>query len=225
MDISPSTYVLIGDLVGSRRHPDRAEVQRSLGGALDAVNANITARQPLEPTLGDEFQGAYDSLGDVVLASVLVRLFLPEAMDCRAGLGHGRLAVFAADRSPVLQDGPAWWAARDAIREVASRAQRARFSFLRTWYFPATDSPPEGATDDLARDSTVAGPVNAFLLCRDQMVARLSVSSRTLLRHTLLGSTQEQMAEDEGISQSAVSQRLSRSGVQALKEAHDVMTA
>ncbi len=179
--------------------------------ALAEVNRVVAADQPLDATVGDEFQAVYPTHGAALLAALLVRLHLPEPVDCRCGIGHGTLDVFDPDRRPRLQDGPAWWAARDAIDEVAARAGRPRLGFLRTWYADSADP-------------AAAAAVNAFLLCRDQMVDRLSVSSRTLLRHTLLGHTQEEMAQAEGITQSAVSQRLASSGVHAIKEAHDVMT-
>ena len=51
-------YTVIGDLVGSRRVADRAAVQDALAAALAEVNTLVAVRQPFEPTVGDEYQGA-----------------------------------------------------------------------------------------------------------------------------------------------------------------------
>ena len=60
---------MISDLVGARRTPDRAALQDALAGALAAVNAHLdSAVQPLEATVGDEFQGVYATVQEAALA-------------------------------------------------------------------------------------------------------------------------------------------------------------
>jgi hypothetical protein len=117
--------VLLGDVVASKTRPDRADLQRRLQDALGFVNDAIVGVQPLEVTIGDEFQGAYRSLADAVRATLLVRLSLPPDVDTRFGLGSGTVTVFDAGRRPISQDGPAWWAAREAIERVRRRQQRS----------------------------------------------------------------------------------------------------
>ncbi len=202
-------FTVIGDLIGSRVATDRAAVHDALVTALDAVNGEVPHVQRLEPTVGDEFQGAYRSLGEAVTAALLVRLEALPLIDVRAGVGCGDLTVFDANREPRLQDGPAWWAARDAIEEVGTRSKRPRASYLRTWF--------------AGGDAVVVSTANAFLTCRDQLVSRLKPEAVELLRLSLLGATQAEMAGQLGISQSAVSQRLSTGGINALKDAHDLM--
>lgn len=242
---SLSVFPVIGDLVGSRQSADRRAAQQALWTALDRVNDHVEFEQRLEPTVGDEFQGVFATLGDAAVATLLVRLSLPVGMDCRAGIGRGELTVFDAERRPVLQDGPAWWAARAAIAEVSTRAKRPRQAFLRTWY--ADGSAPDDAAGDAGLDDAagVAGLdgsadaadldhpaggaaehsawVNAFLVCRDQMVERLNDANRQLLAMALLGKTQEEMAVAQGVGQSAVSQRLASSGVNAIRDAHGLV--
>src|SRR4051812_25148452 len=106
--------VVLGDVVDSREHANRTVVQREVERALDEINQALPSVQPLEVTVGDEFQGAYRSLSDALRASLLVRLALLPAIDTRYGIGTGEVTVFDASRSPISQDGPAWWAARDA---------------------------------------------------------------------------------------------------------------
>ena len=207
---------LIGDVVGSRRVADRAAVQEGLLRALAEVNGQVPARQPLEPTVGDEFQGAYDDLGDALHAGLLVRLRLLPLVDTRYGVGLGAVTVFEADRTPLSQDGPGWWAARDAIEQLHAReGRRASARGTRTWCVDrrgSSEVPP-----------TVAAMVNAFLLCRDETVGAMSDRGRRLLLGWLEGRTQQELAEQEGISQSAVSQALARSGAYAVRDAHEAV--
>jgi hypothetical protein len=181
-------YTVIGDLVGSRSVPDRAAVQDVLNDALVTVNRSVPVAQPFEPTVGDEYQGACATLPGAVLAALLVRLTLLPLVDARCGIGYGPVTVHDARRRPLLQDGPGWWAAREAIRALDGRRDATR-----TWFA----GPDEGR-------------VNAFLLCRDQIIERLNDRGTRILRLALLGHSQKDIAEIEGIWPSAVSQQFSR---------------
>ena len=61
--------------------------------------------------------------------------------------------------------------------------------------------------------------LNAFLLCRDALVAQMKPRSRRLLLGLIMERSQAELARQEGISQSAVSQNLSSSGAYAIKAA------
>lgn len=194
--MTESVYAVIGDLVGSRRLPDRAAAHRALTASLDEVNEALQPRHPFAVTAGDEYQGACLSLPDAVLAALLVRLTVLPVVDIRCGIGHGAVTVYDATRRPAVQDGPAWWSAREALETVGG-ARDAR----RTWYVgPGADT------------------VNAFLLCRDQVVDRLNERGVRMLRLALLGTPQKAIAEAEGVWPSAVSQQFSR-GVGAVVDA------
>lgn len=188
---------LIGDMVGSRTLPDRAGVQRRLADVLDEVTGRLDPVQRLEPTVGDEFQGAFLDVGSATLAALMVRLALLPAVDVRCGLGHGEVTVHDGGRVPLLQDGPGWWAARAALEQLA----RPRRSTARTWFV----GPDQGG-------------VNAFLVTRDALVDRLGDRGLRLLAASLRGATQSDIAASEGISRSAVSQQFSR-GVGAVRDA------
>jgi hypothetical protein len=188
-----AAYTLIADLVGSRRLADRSGAQARVGHVLSEVTDRLKPLQALEATVGDEFQGAFAALGSATLATLLTRLALLPEIDIRCGLGFGEVTVHDASRRPLLQDGPGWWAARDAIDAMGSRR--------RTWY----------AGPD-------AGRVNAFLVSRDALVDRLSERGCRMLRMALLGESQQRIAQAEGISKSAVSQQFSR-GIAAVRDA------
>ncbi|MEJ7635308.1 SatD family protein [Aeromicrobium sp.] len=208
-----SGVAVIMDLVGSRRQPDRADAQRQLEAALIEVNAAIPAMQPVAPTIGDESQGAYADLGSALRATLLLRLCLPAPLDCRFGLGGGTWEIVGRSEYGPMQDGPAWWAAREAIVEAKSREVR-RHKSLRSWYAVADGDagvhPPVGLT-------------NSLLMCRDEIVSGMSDRTRRLALGLLRGRTQVELAQIEGISQSAVSQNLQRGGAFALLGSTEVL--
>lgn len=197
-------YALIGDVVGSRRLPDRGRAQRAVQEALHQATAAVPGMQPLEPTVGDEFQGAYATLGEATLVALLVRLSLLPAIDVRCGIGFGDTEVYDDSRSPLLQDGPAWWSAREALEHMGA----PRRSAVRTWF--------------VGPDPAGAGAANAHLLCRDALVDRLNERGWRMLRLALLGENQQHIAEVEGITKSAVSQQFSR-GIAAVRDAQQLI--
>jgi hypothetical protein len=205
---------VIADLVGSRAQPDRALAQRLVVEAFDEVNRDVAAVQPLAPTVGDESQGLYATVEAAILATLLLRLVLPAPLDLRFGIGVGQYRTVSGDVSDVIQDGSAWWAARAAIVETKKRERRAIPS-LRTWYRldpehdgwdmtpPHMTPPPEATT-------------NAYLLARDQLVTGMDDRYRKRLLGLMRGETQESLARAEGVTQSAISQSMHRSGAFAV---------
>lgn len=207
----PELAALVGDLVGSRQQTDRRQTQRQLTVTLDQVNSLVESVEPLEPTIGDEFQGVYDSVSRAVVASVLVRLKLRSVVDSRYGIGWGALQVFETSSSHFAhQDGPGWWAARDAIVKAKAAAENKRFRNLRTWF---SSSPA---------DATWEAWVNAFLMCRDEAIGNLNARGDRILFGLLLDQTLTSLAAAEGITVSAVTQFLSRNGLFMIAESHNL---
>ncbi len=196
-------FALIGDLVGSREVADRSAVHDALLEALAAANQQVPAEQHLEPTVGDEFQGAYAGLVDAAHAALVVRLHLLPMVDVRAGLGEGDARTLDETRTPRIQDGPAWWAAREALEHLG----RPRNGSLRTWYVG------DGSSQE-----------NAYLTCRDSLVDRLSERGHRMLALALAGRSQREIAAAEGISPSAVSQAFAR-GIAAVRDAESLRRA
>lgn len=193
-------YALIGDVVASRALGDRPAAQQRINEVLDHVDQEVRGVQALQPTVGDEFQGAYASLADAGRAALLIRLALLPDIDVRCGIGSGDTIVFDDRRTPLLQDGPAWWTAREAIEAIGGRRSSAR-----TWYV-----------------GPGAAAANGHLLCRDALVDRLSDRGRRMLRMALLGATQQKIAEVEGVTKSAVSQQFAR-GIAAVRDAEELL--
>ena len=205
---------VIGDVVGSRRAPDRRGLQLDVGKALDLTNELIPALQPLRHTVGDEFQGLYPDPASALDAALLVRLALVGTADVRHGVGWGELEVFDPDSLPIAQDGPAWWAARDGIGRVKKRAGgREGPQGLRT----AVVVHPELEATERGFDPFLV--VNAYLVVRDELISRMSDRDARITLGLFTGRRQEDLAALEGVSQSAISQRASKGGAYAVLEA------
>lgn len=211
-DLKESTVLatLIGDIVGSRTASDRAALHEQLAGTLAEANSRLRPVVPLRITVADEFQGCFATVGEAVHASLWLRLRLAPAQ-LRHGVGWGAVAVLADE--PRVEDGPGWWVARAAIEAVKADAKHAGTRLLRTAYRRAEDV-----------DGPDPGAVNAALICRDQMIGSVSERSLRLLRGILDGTSQAELAEAEGISASAVSQRMRNDGLAVIVAADELLS-
>jgi hypothetical protein len=188
---------LIGDVVGSRRAADRSRLHRTLANALRQVGAG--AIDPPAFTVGDEFQGSYPTVGAAIDAALALRLAVGSEIDVRFGIGWGAVTVLDADAG--IQDGPGWWTAREAIQQTAEAQRQPGFTLVRTTF---------RADGDTRSDSPA---INAALICRDHLLGSLDERSLRIVRGLMTGRTKKELAADEGISPSAVSQRASRDGL------------
>ncbi len=202
--------LVIGDLVASRRSGDRTALHASLTHALAEVNDLVAHVRPLKVSAGDEYQGVYATVGDALAATLLVRArLLPEA-DVRHGVGWGPVTVL--DAQDRVEDGPGWWAAREAIDHVKQAQSEPRSRSLRTACRRA-----EGV-------SLASLPaVNAALVLRDELVSGLSPRAVWVLRGLLEGRSQQEIADELAISPSAVSQRVRSDGLAAVVTAHELL--
>jgi hypothetical protein len=204
---------LIGDVIASKSHKHRNALQFSLREVLEFANRTLSPVQPLELSIGDEFQGAFTDIGAASRATLIIRLGLlvePERIDTRYGLGEGDVMVFDAARAPTSQDGPGWWAARAAIENAKALEESPRASFARTCFTTATED---------AGGQRFEASVEALLLCRDALVDRMNARQRRLLLGLMLGQSQGALAIAENVTQSAVSQSLHRSYAFAVEAA------
>ncbi len=191
---------MTGDVVASRRAVDRSVLHRRVSTALREVADGAIAAPAF--TVGDEFQGSYPSVGAAIDAALRVRLLLAPAVDVRFGIGWGPVTVL--DPEAGMQDGPAWWAAREAIQATAQTQRQPGFTLVRTTF---------RADEDTRAD---VAAVNAALVCRDHLLGSLDERSLRIAKGLMTGRTKKELAAAEGISASAVSQRASRDGLDLL---------
>ncbi|MBW3068621.1 MULTISPECIES: SatD family protein [unclassified Actinomyces] len=217
MDVS---YAIIADIVGSRRLTDRRAAQATFVDVLTRAAAGLALPQPPVATVGDEFQAVAASLPAALTLTLRVQLHLPEGLALRFGIGAGWVETVSsdaggADAEASIQDGTAWWAAREAI-EQAHAVQDSGREFCHTWMRVAQDAVvPGGAQEGEA-------VVNALLLLRDQAVYRLRPRQRRMTMALLAGATQVEVARSEKVSQQAVSD-FSRGPGAALIEAQTLL--
>jgi hypothetical protein len=198
---------LIGDVVGSRTVADRAGAHRLLNRALRDV-----ADQAIDPpafTVGDEFQGAFTRVGLAIEAALSLRLAVAPDIDVRFGIGWG--AVTMLDETAGIQDGPGWWAAREAIEWTASAQRQPGLALVRT-SFRVTGTPRADID-----------AINAALICRDHMLGSLDDRSTRIMKALLKNQTKKDIAATEGISPSAVSQRAGRDGLDLIVVASEYL--
>ena len=169
---------LIGDVVGSRTVADRAGAHRMLNKALRDV-----ADEAVDPpafTVGDEFQGAYTTVGLAIDAALSLRLAVAPEIDVRFGIGWG--AVTMLDEAAGIQDGPGWWAAREAIEWTASAQRQPGLALVRTSFRGAAGS------------RTDVDAINAALICRDHLLGSLDDRSTRIVKALLTNRTKRDIA-------------------------------
>jgi hypothetical protein len=201
---------VLGDIVGSRRDGRARSGRDRIEDALSVANERTAPLQALTPTIGDEFQGLFEDLVSALEATLVVRLVVFGEVDVRFGIGSGKLTAFDVEAAPFRQDGPAWWAAREAVDSVRDAEQRQeRPPGLRVrWIDAGGRHPAEVAT------------VNAFLLCRDDLVGSMDRRDAAILLGLLADEPLGAIAQAQGVSVSAISQRAIRNGLYAIRQAH-----
>jgi hypothetical protein len=198
---------LIGDVVGSRTVADRAGAHRAPNKALrDIASAAI---DPPAFTVGDEFQGAFTHVGLAIDAALSVRLSIAPDIDVRFGIGWGGVTML--DKGAGIQDGPGWWAAREAIEWTASAQRQPGLALVRTSFRSAVEARID------------ADAINAALICRDHLLGSIDDRSTRIVKALLKNRTKKDIAAAEGISPSAVSQRAGRDGLDLIVVASEYL--
>lgn len=201
--------VVTADIIGSRTLTDRPVAQRRIEAVFASVESDLPlADRMLTATVGDEFQGEYPDLSAALASLLLVRLALPDGLECRFGVGVGEVYTVPA-AGGGLAEGPAWWAARTAIDALHAKQVRV-VPAVRTWVAAADDE--DAAVHEQVRLA------NAYVWARDELVSAMGERARRLVYGRCLGLTQRELATREGITQSAVSQLLTASGAAGLVE-------
>lgn len=205
---SLEAFAVIGDVIRSREHPDQMDLLRSLKTELDWVNEQLDQAlilQPLQMTIGDEFQGAFEDLATALRAVLLTQLRLMGRIPLRFGVGHGDIEFAVAAELPRGQSGSAWWEARNSVEMVKEQEQAK--SEYRSCAFAS-------------RDRRLGAAVEAFLILRDRILVDLDERDVAIALGLALGEAQVRIAKNVGIDPAAVSRRKYGNRVAALLAAH-----
>lgn len=181
-------FVMIGDMIQSRRLDDRREIQEAFRQALNSAQREYGRGivSPLTLTIGDEFQAV---LGDASnLFAIVNRLeeSLP-TIRFRYGLGVGEISTALNRKAAIGMDGPAFHFARQALEQA--RQTERRFAFV-------------------CASPRVQARIDLLLHWIDVITANWSKEKKQILRLSQLRLTQKDIARKIGISQPAVSQHI-----------------
>jgi hypothetical protein len=190
---------MIGDVVGSRSARSQEGMFVTLQEAHGWLNERVETVEPVDLTVGDEFQGIYPHVRSALRAAVLLRLYLRGSYDSRFGIGWGEVTTVTPEKAPMAQSGAGWWRAREAIEEVAALARR------RGW-------PRSLRTRVRGLDPSLEAAVNAFLLCQDHLIDRMDSKDAQIALALFEGRQQAEVASRLQISQSSVSRRQAENG-------------
>lgn len=209
--VFPGCAAVLIDIVNSR-HSGREHSHRALLAAIEHTNRAHPALEPLRTTVGDEAQGIYDSLGNALAAAITLRLTAAtqhNPTDLRVGVGLGDVTVIDAQRG--IQDGTAWWHAREAITWVAEQSESPHFTHLRT-HVVGAEHPDTSLT-------------NATLQLLDAHLGTVRPGALATLAAHLEGHSNQQSAAVLGISASANSQRMVQHQFRIVAAAIDALHA
>ncbi|QOQ38557.1 SatD family protein [Trueperella pecoris] len=197
MKKKPEQVAIIGDLVHSRGS-SRIDLHEKLKAALAELPAD--AIEAFAPTVGDEIQGVFADLPSAIRSMHLLRLtMLAHGSDIRFGIGTGEITHVGDG----IQDGSAWWHAREAIETVDELASKPGWAGVRT-----------GLVDD---DEARATLPTIHLI--DAALTKLKPGACATLLGILRGETNCETAKRLGISDSANSQRTKSNDLRPLAAA------
>ncbi|HEY4247908.1 MAG TPA: SatD family protein [Lacunisphaera sp.] len=115
--------VLIGDVIGSKQLPARAQFQRRLKSALQGLNGHRkNLISPYTLTLGDEFQAVYrDTSG--VFADIFTLLAGIAPVQARFTIAVGEIVTPINSTQSIGMDGSAFHIARERLEKLKGQGR------------------------------------------------------------------------------------------------------
>lgn len=204
---------VIGDIKYSKALEDRSLVQDKLNQALIYINSKyktgIAANFLI--TLGDEFQGLLidaDNLLDII--QYIQRIMFP--VEIRFGVGLGKITTKINMDAAIGADGPAFWAARDAITRIHSDEQCYK------------KQAPDAMIDIYFSNSYRIQEINTMLSMMKSIESNWSQGVRLTIWDMLThNDTQAECAKRLNINKSTVTKRLTQGNYYVYTKAIDVI--
>jgi hypothetical protein len=187
---------VIGDVVASRRAEERSVLQARLAAALRSVNdefSDLVVAQFLI-TVGDEFQGLLGGFQGIDRMLALLRARVNPS-ELRIGLGYGPLDTPLQPQA-IGMDGPCFHRARAAIDRAKAQGTAVQVEM--------------GESE---------APFEIYSLLYSELRGRLTRKQRRVLDMAGMGMEGVRIAEQLGISPSAVSQHLRAAGHESIMKA------
>lgn len=112
-------FAIIGDIVNSKKLTNRWIIQKELKEVLDLVNTDYKEYlvSMFSITLGDEFQGLFKNADKLLQVMDIIRCKM-HPVELRFGIGIGNMNTKIIHDTSMGSDGPAYWAAREAINYI-----------------------------------------------------------------------------------------------------------
>lgn len=199
---------IIGDIVESKRTEQRDSLQHLFVEVLDIANQTTAPSTTLRITRGDEFEGSYETVAAAWAATLRLRLLMRErGEDLWLSVAWGEVTAFPGSENAAIQDGPAWWAARDALTEL-KQSSRQRV--------------PENRRTVFTVDHPSRSLLQAASDLRDEVISRLDQSDAAITLGLMGGTTQASIAERLEVTPGVVSRRAHRNGLLSLAESANI---
>ena len=160
--------------------------------------------------MGDEFQALYADAASAFEATLLLRLWLPEGLDTRFGIGAGSYRTISTGPTTSRTALPGGRLARPSTSRRRSRSGATRRC-----------APGTASSDDAGDGFPDQQTACAYLISRDYIVGKMRPSTRAMLRGSLVGQTQTELAKELGITQGTVSSAMRKSGPSIVIEGVD----
>lgn len=195
---------VIGDIIGSRKLPDRNDAQNRFRAMADKANLQYNADivSPLTVTIGDEFQVLLQSIqaAPVVIEQVKQEMAPIELV---FGVGIGEIVTDINTQMAIGMDGPAFYFARQALGQAKKKKPRIIYR-----------------SDFVGMDM-----INSLQYFIESCSARRTNRQRQVLELLNQGFTQEEIAADLHIKQQSVSDIINASYLYEVKEAQRSISA
>lgn len=184
-------FVIIGDIVQSRKIKDRAKVQQIFAQAIADLGQHFeeTFLSPPTLTIGDEFQAVLQTTSDLFLLIHQFEIAM-NPVQVRFGLGLGQIDTPINRQAAIGMDGSAFHNAREAI-ELARR-------FNRKYLLISSDKKNQNKAWELL--------INWI----DLHLQNWSIEKLRILTMHRQGKRQKEIAQSLKMSQPAISQHITK---------------